>query len=122
MHGKRYTEGWARVATKSPGDPEQFSPHVGFHRKLVGILALLGVRGAVAGGMLASCISGLSCQNPPDLPKPATRWKCVNLLLVPADQQPAISQASRSCACSIETFLWCHCLSLQTMEGNQEPV
>lgn len=110
-----------RVATKSPGNPECVFPHVVFHSKLVSILALLDVWSSGWGEVGLLHLTPFMPESP-KLREPPTCWNCLNLLLVPADQQPAISQASSTCMCSIESFLWGYCLILQTMEGNREPV
>lgn len=73
-----------------PDNTEQvFLSHVVFHPKLMGILTLLGVCGAVLGGHRLAAPQPES----PKLPEPIIHWNCVNLLLIPTDQQPAISQA-----------------------------
>lgn len=100
--------------------PRTFFPHVVFLPKLVGILTLLGMWSSGWGEVGLPHLRPFMPESP-KLPEPATRWNCMNLL-VPADQQPAISWASSTCVCSIESFLWGYCLSLQTMEGNREPV
>lgn len=103
-----------------PWNPKRFFTLVIFHSKLVAILTLLGVQSGGRGDVGFLHLRPLMPEFP-KFPEPAMHWSCVNLLVLAA-QQPAISQASSTCVCGIESFLWGYCLRLQTMEGNREPV
>lgn len=119
LHGRHYNVSLVRVTTESPGNifpPCFLSPKL-CRRPWAAWCVEQWLQGT-----LTCFISELLCLSPLKLPELATGWNCVNLSLAPADQQPAISQASSTCVRSIESFLWGYCLRLQTMEGNQEPV
>lgn len=70
MHGRRYTESLVEGSHQVPWQPSMFFPHVVFHPKLMGILALLGMWSSGWGedGLLhlrPSCLNPPNCLSPP---------------------------------------------------------
>lgn len=104
-----------------PWQPRVTFPQMSPTHNLLDVPSLL-VSVAMAGGRLAGCNVGLSCTSPQTAGAHCTVELCESPSCSCWPTASSFPGMEYVCERSNESFLWGYCLSLQTMEGNQEPV